>query len=72
LACLQKEDSQSFPATAPEDQADQDQFPLRRIKLHERMMSLGEAFSEVDFEPKTAQNRPTPHPPYRLLSLFQR
>jgi hypothetical protein len=36
-----------------------------------QMMSLGKAFLEVDFEPKTSRNRPYPHPPIVMEPLFQ-
>jgi hypothetical protein len=36
---------------------------LRRIKLHERMMSLGMSFFEADSGQKNSRNRHLPHPP---------
>jgi hypothetical protein len=37
-------------------------IPLRTIKPHARMMSLGKIFFEVDSEQKTSRNRGYPHP----------
>jgi hypothetical protein len=42
---------------------------LRRIKLHERMMSLGKTFFEADFEQKARQNHLYPHPPIFLTAF---